>query len=517
MSDQDLVCGLLAGAIFLVGVLVLAALRQLILGVLGWGNAGPRAPGFLDRQVLDLGGIPFTGRMATEGMFVCAELGWGKTFLVFQRVVKAYVRAGMGGYILGAKAEDLAAVMRLFRALGAEHRLVVIGPRHGQRLNCFEALASIAPPDSVEEEIIGFFTSLLEIENRSASRSGGEDTQFFVAHGQRLLGAILTCLRLAGEPITAAAIYRFLVSLPQTPAQLADDRWRKNSYASQCIGKAFDAAKSPREAIDYDNATLYLLRELAGLNDRTRSSIISTVSAMLAKLLRGWMAEIWSSATTVRPQEAFEGRWLYFDTSPLEYGEYGVYSLVMAKHLAQRTILRRRVEAGSRAVALMGDEWQAIFVTADRDFQAVCRSQLGCTWAATQNLTGLYSVLGGGPSAEAQAQSWIALFGAKVFGANTDWSTNLYASQLCGMWLESLMSGNVSHSPSTTVFDELMGNVNSSSGWSEQYQPVVRPEHFVRLRKPEPPRNEAEAIIIMPRLQHVAGRHWAQVTLRPGE
>jgi hypothetical protein len=214
--------------------------------------------GFLDRQILDLGGIPFTGKMATEGMFVCAELGWGKTFLVFQRVLKAYLRAGMGGYILGAKAEDLAAVQRLFQALGIGHKLVVIGPRHGHRINCFETLASIAPPDSVEEEIIGFFSSLLEIESRSASKSSGEDSQFFIAHGQRLLGAILTCLRLAGELITAANIYRFLVSLPQTPAQLADTAWQK-SYASQCMEKAFAAAKSPRETADYENATLYLL------------------------------------------------------------------------------------------------------------------------------------------------------------------------------------------------------------------------------------------------------------------
>ncbi len=474
-----------------------------------------KASGFLDRPILELGGIPFTGKMATEGMFVCAELGWGKTFLVFQRALKAYLRAGMGGYVLGAKSEDLATVKRLFQALGLAHKLVVIGPRHRHRINCFEALASIVPPDSVEEEIIGFFTSLLEIESRSASKSGGEDTQFFITHGQRLLGAILSCLRLAGALITATNIYRFLVSLPQTPAQLADAGWQATSDANKCMEKAFQAVKSPREAADYESANLYLLRELCALNERTKSSIVSTTSAMLAKLLRGWMAEIWSSTTTVRFQDAFDGMWLYFDTSPLEYGEYGTYSLVTAKHLAQRTIQRRRIDADSRAVALTGDEWQAILVTADRDHQAVTRSKLGCTWAATQNITGLYSVLGGGQAAEAQVKSLVALFGAKVFGANSDWASNTYASELCGMGIELLGSGGTSSSGERTVYDGLFGNANSSSNWSEQYQPVVRPEHFVRLRKPEPPHNEAEAIVIMPRLQQVIGRHWAQVTLRP--
>src|SRR5436305_4944288 len=72
----------------------------------GKASAARGRSGFLDRVILDLGGIPFTGKMATEGMFTCAELGWGKTFLVFQRVLKAYARAGMGGYICGAKSED---------------------------------------------------------------------------------------------------------------------------------------------------------------------------------------------------------------------------------------------------------------------------------------------------------------------------------------------------------------------------------------------------------------------------
>ena len=190
-----------------------------------------RSSGFLDRPILNLGGIPFTGKMATEGMFVCAELGWGKTFLVFQQVLKAYVRAGMGGYLLGAKSEDLEAVMRLFGALGLGHKLVVIGPRHGHKINCFEALTSIAPPDGIDDEIIGFFSSLAEIESRSASKSSGEDTQFFIAHAQRFLGAILVCLRLADQQITASTIYQFLVSLPHNLAQLKDEKWQKNSVA----------------------------------------------------------------------------------------------------------------------------------------------------------------------------------------------------------------------------------------------------------------------------------------------
>src|SRR5581483_12508036 len=43
------------------------------------------APGFLDWELDVLPGIPFTGKMATEGVYVIAELGWGKTWLTFMR------------------------------------------------------------------------------------------------------------------------------------------------------------------------------------------------------------------------------------------------------------------------------------------------------------------------------------------------------------------------------------------------------------------------------------------------
>jgi hypothetical protein len=285
------------------------------------------APGFQDRELMVLPGIPFTGKMATEGIFVTAELGWGKTWLTFMRCLEAYLPA-MGGVILGHKAEDAPEVEKQFAAMGALDRLVMLGPRYGNRLNWFE-------------------------------------------------------------------------------------------------------------------------------------------------------------------------------------------SLVMFKHLTQRMILRRRIDKTSKPVALMFDEAQTVFVTADRDYQAVCRSKLGCSWAATQNLTGLYAVLGGGPAAEAQAKSWLALFGCKIFGSNTCWASNSYASELCGQQLKSFLSGNTSQSGQASMFDGLMGRFDASTGWSERYEPIVRPEHFVRLRKPEPPSYEADAIVVMPRLQQVIGRHWAKVTFRP--
>ena len=98
-------------------------------------------------------GIPFTTKMAAEGLFCCAELGWGKTWLVFLRFLRAYVRA-MGGCLLAAKAEDLEKIRRVFAELGAEDRLTVVSPRHGNRINAFDALAGIAPPGGEVEEIV---------------------------------------------------------------------------------------------------------------------------------------------------------------------------------------------------------------------------------------------------------------------------------------------------------------------------------------------------------------------------
>jgi hypothetical protein len=474
-----------------------------------------RGPGrFLDWELGALPGLLFTGRMATEGVFVTAELGWGKTALTFNLTLKAYIPV-MGGAIFGAKAEDAPATQKVFAEQGASHRLVMVGPRYGTCLNWLEALLEIAPKGCETEEVVGGMVSLVEVEQRSAMKSGGEDSHFFKTMAMFLLSGMVTMLRLSGQRLSARALYRFLTSLPVSQAAIDSDEWRKTSYANLCMEKAFQAVRTPAEKADYETAIHFLVGELTHLNDRTRTSICSTVSAMLSKMLRPWLQAIYGSDSNVRLQDAFEGMWFYFDTSPVEFGEYGTYSLVMAKHLGQRMIMRRTIEPDSKPCALMFDEAQAVFVTADRDYQAVCRSKLGCTWAATQNLTGLYAVLGGGPAAEAQAKSWLALFGCKVFGTNTDWASNKYASEMCGQWLERFISGNSQHGEEENIYDLVMGGrSNSSSGWSERYEPVVRPEHFVRLRKPEPPSYEADAIVVMPRLQQMIGRHWTEVTFR---
>jgi hypothetical protein len=474
-----------------------------------------KAPaGFLDRELRVLPGIPFTGKMATEGIFVTAELGWGKTWLTFMRCLRAYLPE-MGGVILGAKAEDAHEIKKIFAAERALDRLVMLGPRHADRLNWFEALRAIAPKGCETEEIVGALASLIEVEQRSASKSGGEDSHFFKTMAMFLLTAMVTMLRLASQRLSAAALYRFLTSLPTSAEQLTSEDWRKRSYASTCMEAAHNVVKTPAEEADYRTAIAFLLGELLYLNDRTKTSICSTVSAMLSKMLRPWLQSLYGSDSTVQLQDVSKGKWLYIDTSWVEFGEYGTYSLVMVKHATQRMIQRRRIDKHSKPVALMFDEAQAVFVTADRDYQAVCRSQLGVTWAASQNLTGLYAVLGGGPAAEAQAKSWLALFGCKVFGTNTDWATNTYASELCGQKLQLFMSGSTNPGHDTSVYDLLLGRGgNVSSGWSEKYEPAVRPEHFVRLRKPEPPHYEADAIVVMPRLQQVVGRHWAQITFR---
>jgi type IV secretory pathway TraG/TraD family ATPase VirD4 len=479
-----------------------------------WRRKAKRPMGFLDRELGVLPGIPFTGKMATEGVFVTAELGWGKTKLTFMRWLKAYLPV-MGGVILGQKAEDAPGVQKLFADEGASDRLVMLGPRHGNRFNWLEALLGIAPKGCETEEVVGGMASLVEVDQRNASNSGGENSHFFKTMAMFLLAAMVTMLRLAGVRLSPAALYRFLTSLPVSQAALDSEVWKKHSYANACMEKAFHAARTPAEKADYQTAIGFLVGELMNLNDRTRTNICSSVSAMLSKMLRPWLQDLYGSDSNVRLQDAFEGKWFYFDTSPVEFGEYGTYSLVMAKHFAQRMIQRRRIEPDSKPCGLIFDEAQTVFVTGDRDHQAVCRSKLGCTWAASQNLTGLYAVLGGGPAAEAQAKSWLALFGCKVFGTNTDWATNTYASEMCGQGMQTFMSGNSNHGEQENMYDLLMGqNSNFSSGWSERYEPLVRPEHFVRLRKPEPPSYEADAIVIMPRLQQMTGCHWTEVTFR---
>jgi hypothetical protein len=149
----------------------------------------------------------------------------------------------MGGIILGAKAEDFAQVERVFEQERALHRLKVISPRDGNRINLFETLCEIAPAGAEKEEMIGALSSLMEIDQRSARKGGGEDGHFFKTMALNELSSSITCLGLAGEKITAPSIYQFLRSLPLSSEQLASEQWQKNSYANRCMEKAYTAVK----------------------------------------------------------------------------------------------------------------------------------------------------------------------------------------------------------------------------------------------------------------------------------
>src|SRR5206468_400245 len=100
--------------------------------------------------------------------------------------------------------------------------------------------------------------------------------------------------------VTPAGIYRFLMSVPVSEAQLRSGEWREVSYANQCLAQAFAARRTEQDHADYAYAADYLLSEMVALSDRTRSSIVSTVTSMLAKQQRGWMRELWAGETTVR-------------------------------------------------------------------------------------------------------------------------------------------------------------------------------------------------------------------------
>jgi hypothetical protein len=83
--------------------------------------------------------------------------------------------------------ERLRLVEKLFRRLGLLDRLTVVSPRTNNRINFFGKLIRIAPQGGVTEELVGALSSLIEIEQRTANKSAGEDSGFFKTHAMQVL------------------------------------------------------------------------------------------------------------------------------------------------------------------------------------------------------------------------------------------------------------------------------------------------------------------------------------------
>lgn len=462
----------------------------------------------------------WTIRDAVEGTCILGSTGSGKTTGSGAAIARAMLDAGFGGLVLTVKKDERAVWESYCRQAGREKDLVVFSPSQPWRFNFLDdELRRSGEGAGLTENVVGLFSTVLEIAGRNASGGGGrEDEGYWKRSSRQLIRNIVDLQSLATGRLSVPDLYRLVVSMPTSPEQVRSESWRAESLCFALLRAADRRPKTAVQRADLEVVTDYMLLEYPALSDKTRSVIVSTFTSMIDILNRGILRTLFSSETNLTPQAVEEGRIVLMDLPVKEFAETGQFAQVLWKHAFQRAIERRDVERNARPVFLWADEAQHFVTSYDFMFQTTCRAARVATVLLSQNVSTFEAALGGNEKGKAETASLLGNLNTKLFHGQSDPATNQWAATLLGRTLQSFANGSNSYGQEEWIASALgIGQTGqTSAGFSETYEFEVQPSVFSGLRTGGPDNNRCvEAILFQNgRRFKATGRSWMPVTFK---
>lgn len=483
------------------------------------------APHALDYTLLDFGkGDVWTLRDACEGTQVFGATGSGKTSGSGMALLNSFLKAGYGGLILTTKTDDAPTYLEACRRAGRikDVRIFTVGARdYGvcqatcERFNFLNhELTRAGPGGGLTHNLVYMLGTVAEVGSGRSSR-GRMDPFWDFARDEMLVHAI-ELLAFARGRITLPELYEFISTAPNTPEALASEAKRaetqgsaKLSFAYQCLRDAqAKLAHQPVGSAKYRDlwqAAIYWQQRFPTMGARTQSSIIAHFTGIAMALLSSPIRDLFCSdqPDTIQPADSFAGTIILLDLPVKEFHHVGRYCQTVWKYAWQMAVEQRDVATHQRPVFLWADEAQNFITSFDAQFQATARSKRAATVYLTQNLSSYLDEMGGA-SAEAAVMALLGNLATKIFHANGDQQTNVFASNLAGRaWR---IRRNRSFTQAADGFAKALLSPASPShtrGMNEDVVDKLLPEVFTRFRKGgEPNGRKVDAMIFQ------SGRTW---------
>jgi len=420
---------------------------------------------------------PFTIGNACEGILICGGIGSGKTSGSGENFARAFLNAGFGGLVLCAKKDVLEDWKRYARETGRAEQLLV-----------FDASGDFVFPflqyeierkgegAGYTDNLVRLFTTVYEAIDRHV-HSEGSDPYWTRAMQQLLRNAIDLCM-IARGTVSVPLIHDIVLSAPVSSAEIDTDQWKNKSLCWKLLLEGHAKKLDKWTQYDFDITAAFWLEEYPNLAEKTRSSIVSTLTTMMDIFLRRPFRRLFSETPDDRrkiayPELTHRGVIIIINLPVKELGDAGKAAQVVYKYLWQQAAERRDVKISPTPVFLWADEAQNFVAEYDMQFQATARSSRACTVYLTQNLPNYYAVMGGTQS-KYRVDSLIGNLQTKIWHANSDPMTNEHAAETIGKsWQQRHTSGE--------SFGENSFNLSSSRNESFDYD--VPPQTFTKLRK----------------------------------
>lgn len=440
---------------------------------------------------------------ALRGTQIKGATGSGKTSGPGKKIAMAFLREQFGGLVLCAKPDERITWEEYINEAGREKDKVIFNKSSGLQFN--PLVYEMSRPGSGRGETLNLVDMIMNIQeigkNYMSGGGGGISSEGFWEDALRqCMSRTIDLLKLAGEDVTIAnmrkilvtaltreevQIYKKLAAVVRDQNQTIDVRtekmeeikaWEKESYCIGCLRKAAqNKDKTPSEIETYELVESYFSKEFSNLAERTRSVVVQSFLGLVEPFLSGILKDHFSKGISrdLLPEGTFlKNKIIILDWPVKEFLVAGIYAQAIYKFIFQQAMERRnpREEKDSRPTFLWVDESQ-FFINPNYDmmFQTTARSSLVCTVYLTQSINNYYFTMGK-HSPTARAKSLLSNLATKIFCANSDYDTNLYAAQTIGEEFETTFS-------SKRQFDG-----SDYGSMSEQMLFQVKPKEFTMLK-----------------------------------
>lgn len=433
----------------------------------------------LDRPLYSFNGTePFTLADACEGVQIFGGIGSGKTSGSGAELARAYLRAGFGGLVLCAKKDVLEEWKTYAAQTGRENHLLVFD-HAGDFVFPFlhYEIERAGEGAGFTENLVRLFTTIYEAIDRGTG-TGGHDPYWTRAMQQLLRNVIDLCM-IARGTVSIPLIRDVIFSAPVSTQMITDTSWQGKSLCWKLLYEIYGKTLDYWTTLDMNSTASFWLEEFPALSDKTRTSVISTLTTMLDIFLRRPFRRLFSEPPddprqVAYPELSHHGAIIILYLPVKEFAEAGRAVQVAYKYIWQQAAERRKVITGQTIpLFLWADEAQNFVTEYDMHFQATARSSMACTVYLTQNLPNYYAELGG-DSGKHRIDSLVGNLQTKIFHANSDPVTNEFASN-------TIAKGWITKTDETYSMNE--GGFSFSEANHSLFEYEVIPQQFTTLKK----------------------------------
>ncbi len=438
-----------------------------------------RAPG------PSIGPVPLDTDALTRHLLFTGGTGSGKSHTMY-RIIEALIRLGCCIIVACAKFTEAAQIRRICERAGALDRYHPITPDGPLRVNLADYLMTM--PGGSTAQATRFLMRLNEISVRQDGSRG--DEAYWANLFEQGTNCSLDLPRLAYGTGTLKDAYDALATSPASREEINSDAYKASKCgqmleaASRLRKREFDAGtRDPRTERRYERVVDFFLRELATVGSKGRGAVLSMNSGLTGRLLVDFH-DLFCTETTLDFARAEREGWVMpIDAPVLTHDVAGKVVNAAFIMLFQMYALRRDASTVSRPLIICRDE-AAQFLIPDWDWNVatVARSHMLSHIDAVQGLEVLESALGGDMKAEREAQAFASQHRTLIAFGNNEPKTNEYVSKLIGMERDFMMSAQPRPEQPKEIssLDDVLGCAQGY-GYSEQYQPIIRPEEFARF------------------------------------